>query len=90
MIMVGAGGAAAADAPRNIFHAAEPRVLSFWVSKILVSARDGIAMSRREFIDVLADAAIAWSFAFPNVPAQKLRRACRVGFSTCLNPNRNF
>jgi hypothetical protein len=82
MIMVRAGGAAAADAPRIILHAAEPRVLSFWVSKILASARDGIAMSRREFIDVLADAAIAWSLAFPDAPGQKLRRAYRVGFST--------
>jgi hypothetical protein len=89
MIMVRAGGAAAADAPRIILHAAEPRVLLFWVSKILASARDGVAMSRREFIDVLGAASIAWSLAFPDARGQQLRKAYRVGFLT-LDSNRIF
>jgi hypothetical protein len=37
-------------------------------------------MSRREFIDVLGGASIAWSLTFPDARGQELRRACRVGF----------
>jgi len=55
-------------------------VLSFQLLKILASARDGIAMSRREFIDVLGGASIAWSLAFPDVRGQELRKASRAGF----------
>ena len=39
-------------------------------------------MSRREFIDVLGCASIAWSLAFPDARGQELRKACRVGFPT--------
>ena len=78
--LVRAGRTAAAGAPRIIFHAAEHRVLSFRVSKILASARDGIAMSRRQFIDVFGGAAIVWSLAFPDASGQQLRKAYRVGF----------
>jgi len=73
---------ASADVPRIIPYAAEPRVLSFQLLKILASARDGIAMSRREFIDVLGGASIAWSLAFPDARGQELRKAYRVGFLT--------
>ncbi len=75
--------------PRIISHAAEPRVLSFQVSKILASARDGVGMSRREFIDVLGAASIEWSLAFPDARGQQLRKAYRVGFLT-LDSNRIF
>jgi hypothetical protein len=37
-------------------------------------------MSRREFIDVLGGASIAWSLAFPDARGQELRKAYRVGF----------
>jgi hypothetical protein len=37
-------------------------------------------MSRREFIDVLSGASIAWSLGFPDARGQELRKACRVGF----------
>ena len=57
-------------------------MLSFQVSKILASARDGVAMSRREFIDVLGGTSIAWSRAFPDARGQELRKTCRVGFLT--------
>ena len=80
--LVRTGGTAAAGAAWIISHATEPRVLSFQVSKILASARDGVAMSRREFIDVLGGASIAWSLAFPDARGQELRRAYRVGFLT--------
>jgi hypothetical protein len=39
-------------------------------------------MSRREFIDVLGGASIAWSLAFPDARGQELRKAYRVGFLT--------
>jgi hypothetical protein len=55
-------------------------VLSFQVSKILPSAWDGVAMSRREFIDVLGGTSIAWSLTFLDARGQELRRACQVGF----------
>jgi len=45
-------------------------------------SRDGVAMSRREFIGVLGGAAIAWSLAFPDASGQELRKAYRVGFLT--------
>jgi hypothetical protein len=82
-------GPAAAGAPRIISHAARPRVLSFQVLKILASARDGVAMSRREFIDVSGGASIAWSLTFPDARGQELRR---VGwaFSYGLNLTRIF
>jgi hypothetical protein len=70
---------AAAGAPRIISHAGEPRMLSFRVSKILASARDGVAMVRREFIDVVGGASIAWSLAFPDARGQELRKTYRVG-----------
>ena len=37
-------------------------------------------MSRREFIDALGGASIAWSLAFHDASGQELRKACRVGF----------
>jgi hypothetical protein len=74
------GGTAAAGAPRIISHAAELRVLSFQVSKILASAWDGVAMSRRQFIDVVSGGSIAWSLALPDASGQELRNAYRVGF----------
>jgi hypothetical protein len=89
MIMVRTDGTAAAGTPRIIFRAAEPRVLSFQLSKILASAQDGVAMSRREFIDVLGAASIAWSLAFPDASGQELIKAYRVGFLT-LDSNRIF
>ena len=46
-------------------------------------------MSRREFIDVLGGASIAWSLAFPDARGQQLRKAYRVGFLT-LDSNRIF
>jgi hypothetical protein len=57
-------------------------VLSFQVSKILASAWDGVAMSPREFIDVLGGAAVAWSLAMPDARGQELSQAGRVGFQT--------
>jgi len=37
-------------------------------------------VSRREFIDVLGGASIAWSLAFPDARGQELRKPYRVGF----------
>jgi hypothetical protein len=37
-------------------------------------------MSRREFIDALGGASIAWSLAFPDASGQELRKVYRVGF----------
>jgi hypothetical protein len=48
-------------------------VLSFQVSKILASAKDGVAMSPREFIDVLGGASVVWSLAMPDARGQELR-----------------
>ena len=70
------------SAGRIISHAAELRVLSFQVSKILASAWDGVAMSWREFIDFLGGGSIAWSLALPDASGQELRKAYRVGFQT--------
>ena len=50
------------------------------LENIGISPGDGVAMSRREFIDVLGGASIAWSFAFPDASGQELRKAYRVGF----------
>ena len=73
--------AAAADAPRILSPTPwRPRVLSFQVSKILASAWDGVAMSPREFIDVLGGASVVWSLAMPDARGQELRKAYRVGF----------
>jgi hypothetical protein len=52
------------------------------IEKIGLSPGDGVAMSRREFIDVLGGASIAWSLALPDARGQELRKACRVGFPT--------
>jgi hypothetical protein len=52
------------------------------LENIGISPGDGVAMSRREFIDVLGGASIAWSLAFPDARGQELRRAYRVGFLT--------
>jgi hypothetical protein len=40
----------------------------------------GVAMSRREFIDVVGGDSIAWSLAFPDASGQELRKAYRAGF----------
>jgi hypothetical protein len=90
MIMVRTAGTEAAGAPRIISRAAEPRVLSFQVLKISASAQDGVAMSRREFIDVLGAASIAWSLAFADARGQELRKPIERAFSHCLNSNRIF
>jgi hypothetical protein len=37
-------------------------------------------MSRRDLIDVLGGASIAWSLAFPDARGQELRKTYRVGF----------
>jgi len=39
-------------------------------------------MSRRELIDVLGGASIAWSLAFPDARGRELREAYRAGFLT--------
>ena len=39
-------------------------------------------MSRRELIDVLGGASIAWSLAFPDAAGQELRKVFRMGFLT--------
>jgi hypothetical protein len=85
----GTPATAAAGASRIISHTAKPRVLSFQPSKILASARDGVAMRRREFIDVLGGASIASSFAFPDAHGRELRPIERA-FQQCLNSNRIF
>jgi hypothetical protein len=36
-------------------------------------------MVRREFIDVVGGASIAWSLAFPDARGQELRKTYRVG-----------
>ena len=72
----------AAGAPRIICHAAEFHVLSFQILKILTSAGDGVAMRRREFIDVLGAASVVRPLAFPDARGQELRKACRAGFLT--------
>ena len=78
-------GAAAAGAPRILSPTPRrPRVLSFQVSKILASAWDGVAMSPREFIDVLGGASVVWSLAMPDARGQELRQAGRVAFQTLL------
>jgi hypothetical protein len=46
-------------------------------------------MSRREFIDVLGGASIAWSFAFPDARGQELKPIERA-FQQCFNSNRIF
>jgi hypothetical protein len=46
-------------------------------------------MSRREFIDVLGAASIAWSLAFRDASGQELIKDYRVGFLT-LDSNRIF
>jgi hypothetical protein len=50
------------------------------IENIGLSPGDGVAMSRREFIDVLGGASIAGSLAFPDARGQELRMAYRVGF----------
>jgi hypothetical protein len=39
-------------------------------------------MGRREFIDALGGASIAWSLAFPAASGLELRKVNRVGFLT--------
>ena len=50
------------------------------IENIGLNPGDGVAMSRREFIDVLGGASIAWSLAFPDARGQELRKTYRVGF----------
>jgi hypothetical protein len=73
------GGTAAAGAPWIISHAVgAPRAIVRSIENIGLSL--GVAMSRREFIDVLGGASIAWSLAFSDASGQELRKAYRAGF----------
>jgi hypothetical protein len=85
----GTPATAAAGASRIISRIAKPRVLSFQLSKILAPARNGAAMSRREFIDVLGGVSIASSLVFPDARGQELRSIERA-YQQRLNSNRIF